>query len=451
MKTEWSGKKILVIGMGLSGRSAARFLMTHGAKVWGVDRDEKLLQMHPEIQELVHNGLSVQVDSECLDCVNFDFIVLSPGVPPSHPLVQNALKNSLPIIGEIELGCRTAKNPIIGITGTNGKTTVTLLVTHVLQQCGFQARALGNVGTPFTQELLTLTPEVEIVLELSSYQIDTLYQPVLDAGLLLNITPDHLDRYGTMEAYAKSKCNLTRCIKPNGFLYIEEAAWENYHHLFKDRNIRLYGYSNQNYLYTDLYSVYRGGKKEFDLPADLKNKKSHDLENLLAAYAVCSERGVSGAHFLDALRSFKKPSHRIEFVSEHLGVRFYDDSKGTNLDAVIRAVQSLHGSIILIAGGVDKGAAYTPWIKEFKNKVKSICAIGQAAVKMREQLAPQIPVIIFETLKDAVHQAAHLAKSGDIVLLSPGCSSFDMFKDYAHRGEEFQRIVRELVIQEKTK
>ena len=160
---------------------------------------------------------------------------------------------------------------------------------------------------------------------------------------------------------------------------------------------------------------------------------------------------MSGAHFLDALRSFKKPSHRIEFVSEHLGVRFYDDSKGTNLDAVIRAVQSLHGSIILIAGGVDKGAAYTPWIKEFKNKVKSICAIGQAAVKMREQLAPQIPVIIFETLKDAVHQAAHLAKSGDIVLLSPGCSSFDMFKDYAHRGEEFQRIVRELVIQEKTK
>lgn len=443
MLTEWYGKRILVIGMGLSGRSAAQFLMTHGAQVTGVDRDEKLLKTHPEIHTLIAKGLTVQLDNELSSCNHFDLVVLSPGVPPSNPLVQNAHQLKLPIIGEIELGCRSVKNPIIGITGTNGKTTVTLLVTHVLNHCGYPARALGNVGTPFTQELLTLSPDIEIVLELSSYQIETLYQPVLDVGLILNITPDHLDRYGTMEAYAAAKCQLEQCIKPDGYLYVEESTWETYQHLLDSDRIRLYGYSPNSYLFTDLHSVFREGKREFDLPPELKNKKSHDLENLLAAFAVCSEKGIAGEAFLSALKTFKKPSHRIEFVSEIKGVRYYDDSKGTNLDAVIRAVQSLEGSIILIAGGVDKGSPYTPWIEVFRNKVKSICAIGQAAVKMREQLDPHIPVMIFGSLQEAVHQAAHLAVTGDVVLLSPGCSSFDMFKDYAHRGEEFKRIVGE--------
>jgi len=438
------GKHVLIVGMGVSGRSAAEFLIEHGAKVRGVDRDEKLLYTHPEIQSLMQNGLSVCADRDCEDIRKFDFLVLSPGVPLTHPLVQKARQAGLPIIGEIELGCLAAKNPMMGITGTNGKTTVTLLVNHVLKHCGYQAQALGNVGTPFTKELLSLSPDVSVVLELSSYQIETLYQPVLEAGLILNITPDHLDRYGTMKAYAQAKCELQRCIKPQGFLYIEEGAWQQYGHLLKNGNVRLYGYSDQAYIHTNLKAVYRDGEKEFDLPSSLKNKKSHDLENLLAAYALCAEKGISGADFLQGWSLFKKPSHRIEFVAEHRGIRFYDDSKGTNLDAVIRAVQSLDGPIVLIAGGVDKGAAYTPWLEEFANKVKSVCAIGQAAAKIRDQIAPQIPVKIFDTLEQAVREAAQLAVCGDIVLLSPGCSSFDMFKDYAHRGEEFKRIVREL-------
>ena len=225
-KSGLAGKHVLVVGMGLSGRSAVEFLMAHGANVQGVDRDEKLLREHPEIQGLVQKGLTAHLDKECTDCKGFDFLVLSPGVPQSHPLVQHAQQARIPIIGEIELGCRAAKNPMLGITGTNGKTTVTLLVTHVLQHCGYQAQALGNVGAPFTKELLTLPADVAIVLELSSYQIETLYQPVLEAGIILNITPDHLDRYGTMEAYATAKCDLQRCIKPQGFLYIEETILE---------------------------------------------------------------------------------------------------------------------------------------------------------------------------------------------------------------------------------
>lgn len=443
-KLALTGRKVLVIGLGMSGRSASEFLLAHGALVHGIDRNAQGLMSHLEIQSLQQKGMTIQAEKDCSDITHFDLIVISPGVPQTHPLVQAALQAHVPVIGEIELGCQFASNPMLGITGTNGKTTVTLLVNHVLKQCGHPARALGNVEVPLTRELLTLPPQDMIVLELSSYQIETLYEPCLDAGVILNITPDHLDRYQTMETYAKAKCEMERCLKPNGHLYMEEKTWQEYGYLLKEKMPRLYGYQETSFIYSDLESVYRAGCKVFDLPSPLKNKKSHDLENLLAAYALCADKGVSGPDFLKAWKTFKKPAHRIEFVLERQGVRYYDDSKGTNIDAVIRAVQSLEGSIILIAGGVDKGAAYTPWLQEFRNKVKSICAIGQAAAKIREQLALHIPVTIFSSLDEAVQQAAQWAQKGDVVLLSPGCSSFDMFKDYAHRGAEFQRIVRQL-------
>lgn len=440
----FAGKKVLVVGLGLSGRSAVRFLQAHGASVHGVDRDSQVLDQNADIQELKQKGLTIQLDQDCQDLSSFDFIVLSPGIPDKHPLVQAAQQAGLPLLGEIELGCCVTVNPLLGITGTNGKTTVTLLITHVLQACGQQARALGNVGVPFTQELLTIDPQDTIVLELSSYQLETLYQRKLDAGVLLNITPDHLDRYGTMEAYAKAKCNLERCLKPTAPLYVEEQTWQAYDYLFQESMPRLYGYQASSFIYTDLQHVFRRNERAFELPPALQNRKSHDLENLLAAYAVCADRGITGQDFLQAWHTFKKPAHRIEFVLEYRGVRYYDDSKGTNLDAVIRAVQSLEGPIVLIAGGVDKGAAYTPCLEQFTNKVKSICAIGQAAAKIQTQLSAHIPVMLFQTLEQAVQHASQLAQAGDCVLLSPGCASFDMFKDYAHRGHEFQRLVREL-------
>lgn len=442
MSLELIDKDILILGMGISGRSAAEFLIAQGAIVHGVDRDQKLLETNPDILSLAEKGLILESEEGCAN-KKFDCLVLSPGIPLTHPLLKKFQQEHLPIIGEIELGCQMAKNPVIGITGTNGKTTVTLLVEHVLQKSGIQAAALGNVGIPFTKNLLTLTPDKIIVLELSSYQIETLSTPILDAGLILNITPDHLDRYGEMEPYANAKCRLENCLKPNGHLYVSEKAWEGYGHLLKEKP-RLYGYLKTSYIHTDLQKVFRDGKEMFELPLPLQNRKSHEVENFLAAYSICAERGVRGEEFLQGFETFNKPKHRIEFVKEHQGVFFYDDSKGTNIDAVTSAVQSLDRLIILIAGGVDKGASYRPWIKEFKNKVKSICAIGQAADKISQELTPQIPVTIFKTLEEAVREAARVAVKGDIVLLSPGCSSFDMFKDYAHRGEEFQRIVQEL-------
>jgi len=442
----YQNKNVLVLGLGLSGISASEFLLAEGAQVWGSDHNVEQVRNNLEIQALTEKGLRTCSEKEIGPLANFDFVVLSPGIPPSHSVVEAAMKASIPVIGEIELGCRNVKNRMIGITGTNGKTTVTLLVAHVLNQCGHSAKALGNVEVPITRELLHLDPNSIIALELSSYQIETFFHPSLDAGLLLNITPDHLDRYGNMEAYAAAKCALERNLKQGKYLYVEENAWCNYGSMLKQEKIRLYGYSPSSYMYTDLLAVFKEGKFQFDLPAPLKNRKSHDLENLLAAYSVCSEFGVSGVAFINAYQTFSKPSHRIEFVAEANGICFYDDSKGTNLDAVIRALQTFDGKVILIAGGVDKGAPYTPWVQEFKGKVKLICAIGQAAGKIHRQIGPHIAVLIFNSLDEAVEHASACAVEGDIVLLSPGCASYDMFKNYAHRGEEFQRIVHHIIV-----
>ena len=245
-----------------------------------------------------------------------------------------------------------------------------------------------------------------------------------------------------MDAYAAAKCMLERSIQTNGCLYMDEQSWQAYGHLLKEKKPRLYGYSTTSFIYTDLEAVFRAGQKAFELPSTLKGRKNHDLENMLAAYALCADRGITAENFLEGWMTFKKPAHRIEFVTEIRGVKYYDDSKGTNIDAVLRAVQMLEGPIILIAGGVDKGAPYTAWLAEFKNKVKFICAIGQAAAKIAAELSSCIPVKILKNLDEAVQQAAQEAQKGDVVLLSPGCASFDMFRDYAHRGEEYQRAVR---------
>ena len=444
-----AGQQILVLGMGVSGRSAAEFLLTCGALVCGVDQDVHLLDTHFDIQRLKKKGLRILPQCNISALSQFDFLVLSPGIPSSHSLVQLATQAQIPIVGEIELGCRFVKDPILGITGTNGKTTVTLLVAHILNHCGQPAKALGNVGSPLTHELLNLAPFIEelhstIILELSSYQIETLYHPSLDAAIILNITPDHLDRYKTMEAYARAKCAIERALKRDGQLYIEEEAWRQFGSQIKHHSPRLYGYEKTSFIHTDLKGVFRDQERVFELPAHLQNKRTHEIENILAAYALCADRGVTGQLFLEAFKTFEKPPHRIEFVSEVKGVRYYDDSKGTNFDAVVRAVEVLEGPIILIAGGVDKGFSYTPWLEKFNGKVKLICAIGQAADKIEEQLGAQLPVILLNSLEEAVHQAARFAQKGEAVLLSPGCSSFDMFKDYIHRGNEFQRIVGQL-------
>jgi UDP-N-acetylmuramoylalanine--D-glutamate ligase len=429
---ELEGRSVLVVGLGLSGRAAAAFLLKRGAAVSAVDHNTELLASHPEIIALRDFSWAI------------DLVVVSPGVPPTNPHVQEAQRRGIELIGEVELACRFVKQPCIGITGSNGKTTTTLLVEHILNHAGKPAKALGNVGVPLTAALDEAQSDEILVLELSSWQLETLSSPVLEAAALLNITPNHLDRHGTLEAYARAKLNMAKCLKPGRPFFILDTCAEEFAPLLEGISFKTYGYSPHADLSTDQIQVYSHQMLEFILPESYRGWVTHDVENLLAAYALCKTQGVSAELFLEAFKSFRKPPHRIEYVKTLAGVSYYDDSKGTSLDAVAKAVASMKGATILIAGGVHKGAAYTPWVDSFGGKVRCVCAIGQAAELIQNDLEAHLPVHLCENLESAVIRASQIAQEGENVLLSPGCASYDMFKDYKHRGEEFKRIVHAL-------
>lgn len=426
-------KNILIVGFGLSGRSAAQFLISRGMNVIAVDdkRDE------------IASLSSIEIFKDLPEGIIFDYAVCSPGVPPTHSIIRQLNSKHIKIMSEVELAFDHIKNPIIGVSGTNGKTTVTLLTSHILNACGIKACALGNVGIPLTSAIDTLSSNEIVVAELSSYQLEDLKTPLLDASVLLNITPDHLDRYHTMENYAKAKMQLQKITKNPLRFFIDHKSYSEYGTFLKNSPVSTYGYEDQT-LSTDLKSIFFDGNHLVDLPGILQNKKNHDLENFLAAFALCWSMGAAPHAIQAAYETFIKPHHRIEFVKEHQGIKFYDDSKGTNIDAVIRAVESIEGSIHLIAGGVDKGSSYSPWIPIFHNKVKKVYAIGQAAQKIHQELENSIEVELYLTLQSAVSAAYQNAKAGENVLLSPGCASFDMFKDYVDRGLSFQKIISSL-------
>ncbi len=423
--------------MGKSGKAAYHLLKIKGDDPVGCDTNSNLLKT------LQEEGLKV---AESPQVELFDQVVLSPGIPPTNTWYLEAKKLGKEILGEAELGLRelalcSPRPKIVGITGTNGKTTVTLLIEHILKESGISAIALGNVGTPFTEYCLHPAPGEIVVAELSSYQLETLTSKVLDVGVVLNITPDHLDRYPSMEEYAAAKSMIQNCMRQESTLYVNAEVLREFGYLFKDKH-RTFGSLSGAFLWTDKHVIKQLERVEFLLPQVYTQRGIHDSENVLAAWAVCKELGVEKEAFLNALETFKKPAHRIEFVKEIAGVFYFDDSKGTNIDATIKAVSAMTGSVILIAGGVDKGASYKIWKEKFAGKVRMIFAIGEAAEKIKQELLPDINVHVVSSLEAAVKEAGKCARLGESVLLSPGCASFDMFRDYAHRGEEFKRCVQ---------
>lgn len=439
-------KNIAVIGLGITGKAVAHFLIKKQYTVWACDQKSDTFQQNQDLQELLAIGLNLFDDNGSLPS-DIDLVVVSPGVSPLHRHYQAAKERGIEIIGEIELACRYLNNVFLGITGTNGKTTTTLLTTHILNQCHKPAIALGNIGTPLISQVDKLNagyPKPIIVVELSSYQLETMSRQIIDAGVILNITPDHLDRYASLDDYAIAKIQMIQSLKPNSSLFVFEDVYENYKHLFHDFIPKTYGYSPSCHYQITQDSLVCHQKLEWPLPENFHKNRHHDIENIVASYALCKEMGVSCEDFLHALDSFTKPPHRIEFVRTVNNIAYYNDSKGTNLDAVIRAVQSLDQPIVLIAGGIDKGAPYTSWIPVFQNKVKGICTIGQAAQKIYQELSHHLPVYPCESLDAAVHSAIKIASPGEAILLSPGCASQDMFKDYAHRGDVFKAIVNAL-------
>lgn len=401
--------KALVIGLGVSGKAAALLLKAKGYSVTGVDAKPKEIE-----------GIRVLPESSLSDLAEFDLVVVSPGIGESHPLYALAKQENKKIVGEAQLAFTYLDQCALGITGTNGKTTVTLLVEHVLRASGRKAKAVGNVGLALCEYALSPDPEEILVVELSSFQLETMEGPFFDAAVVLNITPDHLDRYASLTEYGEAKLRIGRCRKEHAPLYVHSK-------IVKD-----YGVPYDRF---DLAYI---------LPVGYRQWGKHDLENAQAAWVLCEEIGISREEFIRAVDTFEKPHHRIAFVKNIEGVSYYDDSKGTNLDAVIQAVSMMQGPVILIAGGVDKGASYVPWKECFRGRVKGIIAIGQAAEKIRRELCDEFIVEIVDSLAAAVERAKQKGTPGDVVLLSPGCSSYDMFRDYAHRGEEFQRFVNNI-------
>jgi UDP-N-acetylmuramoylalanine--D-glutamate ligase len=435
-------KKALVLGLGLSGKSAARFLLNRGYEVLGID--SKNLQGDRQIQELLVAGALIEEEKnfeERFSLKDFSLLAVSPGISKAHPLIQKAQSEKIPVQGEVDLALGSfSKGRAVGITGTNGKTTVTSLVAHILHASGKKAKALGNIGTPLTEYFLNPDPEEIAVIELSSYQLETLRSPVFDAAVILNVTPDHLDRYASFTDYAKAKAAIQYCLKDKAPLYLHEEIATDFGDLFT-LPYKTIGFKERSSWHIKGNDIWKGSDFAFSLPDTYADMGTHDRFNALASWVLCETLGVKLEEFIQGLRSFKKPAHRVEFVQEIDGVHFYDDSKGTNVDAVIQAVGSMKGPVVLIAGGVDKGSSYLPWKDAFQSKVKKMILLGQSAPKIAQELSSFFSIARVNSLEEAVTLAKKEASPGDSVLLSPGCSSFDMFSDYAHRGREFQRYV----------
>jgi UDP-N-acetylmuramoylalanine--D-glutamate ligase len=397
--------KKLILGFGVSGKAAALLLRKRGEEVVIVDRKP---------------AEGVLLDRADFPLNGIDQLILSPGVPLNHPIVVRAMEAGIEVIGEMELGARLLKNRAVGVTGANGKTTTVLLTTHILKQAGKKARALGNVGDPLSSYLTAPNPDEILILELSSFQLETLHARCLDAAVVLNITPNHLDRYPSMEAYAKAKALIANCLKKGAPLYLSKQVREEFGALFPKEV--------EKEIEWKIPLVYT-----HEMPA---------LQTIQAAYFLCSRFEVADEEFEAGLKTFKKPAHRIEWVADIAGVSYYNDSKSSNVHSTVHAVERFDRSIVLIAGGVHKGSSYRPWIESFKGKVKKIIAYGEAASIMEGDLSSAFDFQRVGDFADAVDCARLSACEKDVVLLSPGCSSYDQFKNYEQRGEEFKRLVR---------
>lgn len=387
-------KKALVLGLGVSGRGAAALLLHQGYSVFVYDDHKK------------ESDLPVLFVTDFEDLSPYDCIIVSPGVSPTHPLYAKALREKRPLCGEMELALRSCKNRAIGVTGTNGKTTTVKMLEHIFKYAGIKARALGNVGDSIASYFANPDPQEILIVELSSFQLETLSAKVFDYAILLNITEHHLDRYESFEEYAKTKCSLGEHLKEGGHFFVQERVYNTYPQFFRSKKVEIFQ----------------------DSPVIPIAKKMEINEKLIH----------------EALQIFKKPFHRIEFVTKIDGVSYYNDSKGTNMAAVIYALERMSTSVVLIAGGVDTKSDFSLLIDAVRKKVRLIVAIGETKQKIVDQLSSVCEVLLASSLEEAILIASKRAEENESVLLSPGCASYDMFRHYEHRGEEFKRLVREL-------
>jgi len=447
---EWSGKRVLVVGLGKSGVAAAFFLKEHGARVTVSDAKTED-QLRELIPALLDRGIVVEAGRHGERTFrDQDLIVVSPGVPYDEPHLQQARTHGIQVIGEVELAARFLKGPIVAITGSNGKTTTTALAGEILAKSGLKAQVGGNIGKPVIEMIPTSTSETWNVLEISSFQLETIETFHPRVAVILNITPDHLDRHRTFEGYVAAKARIFENQGAGDFavLNMDDATCVS---LAQRVKAQVRGFSRRDAVKTGAYIkdgkiLYRDAAGEHEvMPASaIGLKGAHNQENVLAAVCVAMLAGAKPPQIASAVREFRAVEHRLEFVANINGVEYYNDSKATNVDATIKALESFPGGIHLILGGKDKGSDYSVLNALLKERVKRVYTIGAAAAKIEEQTAGAAPTVRAETIETAVKKAHEAALAGDVVLLAPACASFDQFTSYEHRGRAFKELVRAL-------
>lgn len=385
--------KALILGAGISGLAAADFLFKRGYHVTILDKTPpkgiKKYWVFPDSMHIEH--------------FTFDLMVVSPGIPRTHPLYTRAVEAGIEVIGEAELAFRYIKQPIIGVTGTNGKTTLVRFLEHVLNHSGRSAIALGNIGTPFLAGLPTLKQDQIVIAELSSFQLETLTTKALDTAVILCITPHHLERYRDFEEYAKTKGKIVELLKQPGLAFVDEKSLE---HLPPEVPVKLF--------------------------------ESQRLEDRAAQ--ILEHYGVTRDEVAAAAKTFSPPSLRIELVHEANGVSYYNDSKSTNHEALFYATTRIAKPLILIAGGKCSGGSYSEWQYRLKN-VKRLILVGEAGPKIYQENRKKFDCELANNLEEAIMKAESSAVAGDAILFSPGCTSFDAYRNFEERGRHFNTLV----------
>ena len=446
---ELNGKRALVVGLGKSGVASALFMKSHGARVT-VSDTKSGDELRNEIPVLLDHGITVETGGHGDRTFRGqDLIVVSPGVPVDAPPLVQARSMGETVIGEIELAAQFLPGPIVAITGSNGKTTTTRLTGEILTASDFSTLVGGNIGTPAISLAERAKPDTFVVLEISSFQLETIQTFRPKVAVVLNVTPDHLDRHGTFEIYTDAKARIFENQQGSDFAVLN-ADDPTCVAMGARTRAQVFWFSRQKEVQQGAWVrdgniVFRDskGQREILQVSEIPLKGAHNLENVLAAVCTGVLMGCAPQKIRKAVRDFKAVEHRLEFVATIAGVDYYNDSKATNVDATIKALESFPANIHLILGGKDKGSDYAVLNDLIRQRVKRIYTIGAAAAKIESQVKGA-EVVHAETLENAIRKAHGAAQSGDIVLLAPACASFDQFKSYEHRGKLFKDIVRAL-------
>ncbi len=456
---EFQNKKVLVFGSGKSGCAAMALLKKVGAQAVLYDGNDKLdpSALREKLQEKTHDPAyapEIILGEYPEEKLNWpELLVLSPGVPCDLPLVETFRQAGIPVIGEIELAYLTGKGKVLAITGTNGKTTSTTLLGEIMKASFPEVYVVGNIGNPYTDIALSQSGEAVTVAEISSFQLETIrtFHPAVSA--VTNLTPDHLNRHHTLEEYYRVKMRIAEnqteedlCV-----LNYEDPVLREY---APKLHCRICWFSSQRKLDEGLYyengTIYladASGRNVLIKTDELQILGLHNFENVMTAAAMALDAGADIKTIRRVLRDFPGVEHRIEFVEEIDGVRYYNDSKGTNPDAAIKAIQAMNRPTLLIGGGYDKGSEYDEWINSFDGKVRRFVLIGQTKEKIAQAAVrcgfPKEDIVLCEDLAEAVSVCRAQSRNGDAVLLSPACASWGQFDNYEQRGEQFKLLIRE--------